>query len=117
MNETALEQRKQSHLHQDLEAVANTDNQFSSGDEFFEGPLQTESEPIGKNLPRGDIVSEGKPTGNREDVMLVQKRRGVDQVVYMDAIRLCARTPKRIGGFQIAIDSQSGKNERSNVHL
>jgi hypothetical protein len=83
--------QEQTGLEEDLETVADAENQLLLVAEAAEGVLQEGHELGRQDLAGGDVVAVGEAARDGEDLVAVEQRRLFAEAVDVDSLSLCAR--------------------------
>ncbi len=113
--EFAVEHRQHAHLDEHLKTVADADGQLARSHKLFERLAQAVTEAVGEYFAGRHIISKGKSTRNRENMIFRQKRGLLDEVIQMKPLRIRARARKRELCFPVAIDAKTREDECSYV--
>src|SRR5215813_4623335 len=64
--------REDTQTHQDLETVADPEDQFTIAQELAQGTLQAVAQLRGQDNPRCDVIAKREPSGNGQDVKTLE---------------------------------------------
>ena len=98
-----------------MESVADPDDELSVGNELFEIIGEPGLHAIGKNRSRTQVVSEGEPADECENMKFVQIPFAGEKIVQMHFFRGCAAALKRRRGFFFAVQTDTGDDQ--NLYL
>ena len=104
----ASEGGQQPRLHEHLESVAHAENGFAGVHESDEVLRELRPEARREDRARADVVARSKPSGNHQDVVVVQvssKLRGrvARELLQVDLLRLRSQMAEKRDGLLLAI--------------
>ena len=107
----AVERGNHAQPGQRLKTVADADDQFPVVDELLQLVLKLEFHPVGEDRAGAQMVTEGEPADEAEELKLRQSPFPGDQVVEVDLFRRHARKLAGGGGLVFAVESESGDDQ------
>jgi len=108
--------REQIGLHQNLKPVADADDRFLRFDKFRKHIRQVMPNLIGKNPPRGDVIPVTKPPRNRQELVLAQERRLLQNLIHMQKPRHSPSQFKSMSSFSVTINASGSEDQRLGLH-
>jgi len=105
--------REDSHPHENLETIANPQDQPILIAKITDQTPQMMLDPAGQNSPCGDIVAVTESAGKTEDLKPLPKCWILDQAIDMDSFCNPPRAIKSGCGFFVTIGPGGAKNEDS----
>src|SRR5215510_156158 len=96
--------------HQDLETVADPEDQFTIAQELAQGTLQAIAQLRGQDNPRRDIIAKREPAGNGQDVKTLELLWLSNEVAHVHTRGFPANGGKikGMGGLILAVNAVAG---------
>src|SRR6266566_10110402 len=97
--------RQQPCAHEDLEAIADTQDWPACVDEAMELRAKVDSEIFGEQRARAQIIPVGKSAWNNQEIVVEQEVRSLQQLVDVQEIGGEAHEAAGLGGLAVAVDA------------
>ena len=97
--------RQHPQVDQDLEAVADADDQTAGLDEFLQCRAQGQLQPQGQDDTGAVIVAPGKSPGHGQEVVVPEDCGILQQIGGVDPHRLGPGPRKGISGLEVAVEA------------
>ena len=101
----ACQAREQPQVHQDLEAVADADDQAAGGDEFLEGRAQGQFQPQGQDDPGAVFVAPTEAPRHRQQVVVPEVGGVLQEFGGVDPVGLGPGLVQGEGGLVVAVEA------------
>src|SRR5438128_818183 len=102
--------REDTKTHQDLETVADPEDQFTIAQELAQGTLQAVAQLRGQDNPRCDVIAKREPSGNGQDVKTLELLWLSNEVahVHLRGFPAHGGEVKGMGGLILAVNAVAG---------
>src|SRR5205085_7317559 len=106
----ACDCREDTETHQDLETVADAEDQFTIAQELAQGTLQTVTQLRGQDNPCGNVIAKREPAGNDQDVKTLELLWLSNEIAHVHTRGFPAHRGevKGMGSFILAVDAVAG---------
>ena len=102
---------------QDLKSVADAEHEMAAVNEPPQHVAEMMAELVGQDLAGRDVVAVGEPTGNREHLIVVERRRPLEQPGDVKTIGSGAHQLPGTDRLEIAVGPGGTKNEYTDGHI
>ncbi len=113
--------REESGLDEDLEAVADAEDELAVVDELSEGGFEVVNELVGEDFTGGDVVAVGEAAGKGEDLVIGEAGGVLEEGVDVEGVdgnifSTAAGEGEGVGEFAVAVGAGGAKEEDARGH-